>query len=165
MKVKTDTITPQESPEKELLPKDVAREKLKKMMVEESKLVKGVFRCYENPGSVEKISVKKYPTPAEMLMKGQTGGVTPFEKYMRDGETYEIPLYVARFLNGVDATAEHINGKINSCAYAIHSFTWDRNNPNGPQSMVGPDGVPVPVPTRQEYKRRYGFESLEFNIG
>jgi hypothetical protein len=163
MKLKTDAITPTEVQNIARTPKDESRALLKKFMDEETKMVKGIFRCYETPGAREKISVKKYPTKADMLRRNQEGGVEPFEMWMSDGQTYEVPLYVARFLNGTDKTAASVNGKINTCAYPVHGFTWDNGNQSGPQSQIGMDGTPVPVLGPSQWKRRYGFESLEFN--
>lgn len=150
----------QENISQPLSAKEGAARKLKKYMEEESKLVRGRFRSYKNPGAREKISYKKYPTPAEMHKRGETGGVEPFEKWMVDNETYEIPLYVARHLNGVDVTAEAINGKVNSCSYPIHSFISHGGN-LAPSQLDGA-GIPVPIITAQKYERRFGFESLEF---
>lgn len=163
MKTKQDVIDQVDAPHIAKTPLEQSREKLRKFMEEETKLVKGIFRCYENPGATEKVTVKKYPTPAEMSARGQMGGVPPFEKMMADGHTYEVPLYVARFLNGTDATATGVNGKINSCSYPIHGFTWDKNAAMPPPSTTGMDGSPVPLIVPNQFKRRYGFDSLEFN--
>src|SRR5438445_12181867 len=74
-----------------------AKAKLERYIKEETKVVKGIFQFFECPGMSAKISVKKYP------------GVDMFEKEMTDGKEYDIPLYVARFLNGIDVTAEAID--------------------------------------------------------
>ena len=67
--------------------KKEAKEKLDKAYKEESKLVKGVFKNLESPGSEIEFSYKKYPQD-------------PIRKYtLKDGESYEIPLYLARHLN------------------------------------------------------------------
>lgn len=149
-KVKTNTITPEG--EKPVLNID-ARSRLQQFMNEEKKIVKGRFRCYETPGSSTRIQIKKYK---ELPM---------FDMKMMDGEIYEVPLYVARHLNGIDATAQHINGKVNTCSYPVHGFTWNGDNApssahgNGPN---GEGGVPVPLVGVSKRVRRYGFESLEF---
>lgn len=149
------------SPEvKEVSVKEKNKSRLQKFMEDETRLVKGRFRSYQNPGSREKIYFKKYPTRAEMSKRGESGGVEPFEKWMVDNEVYEIPLYVARHLNGTDITAEAVNGKINSCAYPIHSF-MAKGNDLAP-CQLDAAGIPVPVLTSQKYERRFGFESLEF---
>ena len=62
-------------------------------------------------------------------------------------------------------TAQHINGKVNSCSYPIHAFTFQGNQM--PQSVEGSGpngeaGVPVPLIGVAKRVRRYGFESLEF---
>src|ERR1700741_1830553 len=110
-----DSVTPNEmnfSVKKDN--REVTDEKLKELIREETRLVKGMFQCFETPGSTTKIVVKKYP---ERL------GVQPFEKNITDGETYEIPLYVARHLNGIDVTAGALgdankrNTAIGPCSY------------------------------------------------
>ena len=130
--------------------KDLAKDKLKKFMDEESKLVKGRFRCYETPGDKRKIIVKKYPD------------MPVFEKEMIDGELYEIPLYVARHLNGVDVTADSVGGKIYTCSYPIHGFKWENNSP--PPCTADTSGSIVPVSGIVKRTRRYGFESMEFGL-
>ena len=64
----------------------------------------------------------------------------------QDGKEYEVPLWVARHLNGIDATAAGIRGKVNSCAYPVHHYQID------PQSGLSS----VEVGT---VRRRYGFQS------
>ncbi len=142
------------------------REILERFMKEESRLVKGRFRCFETPGSTTRIQHKKYPTTPEMLKRGGTFGVDMFDKTMTDGEVYEIPLYAARWLNGVDVTAKELDGKIGSCSYVTHGFKWSPGQPmptsaqgNGPD---GQGGIPVPIIGVGKRTRRYGFESLEF---
>ncbi|MCE5319398.1 MAG: hypothetical protein LLG04_18790, partial [Parachlamydia sp.] len=114
------------------------------------KLVKGRFKNYETPGAGATIILKKYHEKYMPM----------FTKKMADGEVYEIPLYVARHLNGIDVTAEGVDGKINSCGYLVHSFI---TNPDGTLKKADHDnsGNPVPIFTNK-YQRRYGFESLEF---
>lgn len=151
----------------EMYSKEEGARFLQKMMQEETKLVKGRFRQLESPGKGERIQCKKYPTPADMRKRNQSGGVEPFDKYMVDGEVYEIPLYVARHLNGFDMTARKIDGKVGSCSYPVHGFKWDRNDPMGPASALGAGptgemGVPVPLVGINKRVRRFAFESLEF---
>ncbi len=109
---------------------------LKKMMEEESRMVKGIFRFHECPGGDAKISMKKYPG-------------TPLKFHFRDGEKYTVPLWVARWLNGYDACAVKRNGKIDSCGYPIHENAIDR--------VSGRTLVQV-----GQIRRRMGFESNEF---
>lgn len=115
--------------------KQKAKEKLHKIMQEEMKIVKGIFQFFECPGMSAKITVKKYKEHF-------------FSMDMIDGQEYEIPLYVARFLNGIDVTAEHIGGKVGTCSYPVHSYLMDKNG--------------VPCITEGKRKRRFGFQSLEF---
>lgn len=128
-------------------------ERLQKFIEEETKMVKGRFRCFDNPGSSVRIQVRKYK------------GVPMFDKTMIDEGTYDIPLYVARHLNGIDATATSVNGKINSCSYPVHGFKSENNQLTPSYEGMGPDG-PMLMPTEHIAKRvrRYGFESLEFSV-
>jgi hypothetical protein len=134
--------------------KELAKEALNKFIEEETKLVKGRFRCFETPGASQKIQVLKYP------------GIPMFSKVMMDGEMYEIPLYVARFLNGIDVTATAIGGKVNTCSYPIHGFKSIGNELPASYEGSGPNGeggIPVPMIGVVKRVRRYGFESLEFD--
>lgn len=71
-------------------------DKARAMWKEESRLVKGIFRCHEPSGGSVQFSFRKYKWD-------------PTRKYtMRDGEVYEVPLSVARHLN-------------QNCNYAVHS--------------------------------------------
>lgn len=148
--------------------KEIINNKLKELMKEESRLVKGIFQCFENPGATQKITYKKYPTGAEMRKRGSDGGIEPFSMTMIDGHEYEIPLYVARFLNGTDITAgllgdEKKNTLIGSCSYAIHGFKYAGETPG--QNMLDGGGIPVPIAGITKRVKRYGFQSLEFAHG
>lgn len=146
--------------------KELAKQKLHQMMKEESRLVKGVFQCFETPGDTVKVVVKKYPNEKQ-------GGIPHFEKTMTDGETYEIPLYVARHLNGCDVTANAFTGgegrntNIGTCSYPRHGFVLPSRGaePRLGASGTGPYGdTVVPVATVGIVKRvkRFGFQSMEF---
>jgi hypothetical protein len=153
-------ITPTgESPHVTKSIKELGKEKLKELIKEETRTVKGIFQCFETPGASVKITCRKYP------------GVQPFEKTMTDGETYEVPLYVARHLNGTDASAGAIlpnelrNTNIGSCSYPVHGFKW--SGPQAPQSVMGDvpghaSGIPVPMVGIAKRVKRFGFQSLEF---
>ncbi len=117
--------------------KEANREKLEKFMKEESRMVRGIFKCYECPGASAKISVRKYP--------GQKTTTYVFF----DGGEYEIPLWVARHLNGIDATAESLKGKLHSCGVPVHQHHID---PKTGFSSVEVGSV----------RRRYGFQSMDF---
>src|SRR5271157_216472 len=125
--------------------KQLLDEKLKPYIEEETKVVKGRFRNFETPGGGAHIHVSKYP------------GIAPFSKVMQDGEMYEIPLYVARFLNGVDITAKACDEKIHTCSYPIHGFKWDKDKPS--PSSGDEAGIPVPIVGITKRVKRYGFES------
>jgi hypothetical protein len=130
------------------------KDRLKKFVEEESVLVKGRFRCYETPGSTQRIQQRKYKE------------VPMFDKYMTDGQVYEVPLWVARWLNGIDVTAHSLNGKINSCSYPVHGFKMGNPNDFRPsQEIAGNEGpMLVPMDNIVKRERRYGFESLEFSV-
>lgn len=142
--------------------KELAKEKLRQLMKEESRTVKGIFQCFETPGATVTVNVKKYPDPDQ-------GGIPAFSKTMTDGETYEIPLYVARFLNGVDATAGAMgdankrNINIGTCSYPVHGFksSGDTLASSGQDAR----GIPVPIIGISKRVKRYGFQSLEFAGG
>lgn len=137
--------------------KELGRAKLDEMMKEETKTVKGMFQCFETPGATVKIVVKKYP------------GIPQFEKTMTDGEIYEIPLYVARHLNGIDATAGAVGDpelrrpNIGTCSYPVHGFMMKNNELN--PSVLGEGGAPVPIIGISKRVKRYGFQSMEFASG
>ena len=130
--------------------KDLAMDKMRPFIEEETKLVKGRFRNYETPGGHASVFCSKYP------------GVEPFKKTMFDGEVYEVPLYVARFLNGVDVTAKGCDEKINTCAYPVHAYKHDRNAPMVRSDQDVSGNIILPD-TLKKWTRRYGFESLEFD--
>lgn len=115
--------------------KELAKAKLEAVMNEELKLVRGIFQFLECPGHSTKITVRKY--------KGHF-----FEKDMKDGQEYEVPLYVARFLNGIDVTAEALGGKLGTCSYPVHSHVMDQHG--NPTVSIG------------KRVKRFGFQSLEF---
>lgn len=131
--------------------KPTSQQILDKFKEEETKLVKGRFRNHECPNSTQVIQCLKYK------------GVPMFSKAMTDGEMYEVPLWVARWLNGVDVTAAACGGKINSCAYPTHGFKWDPGQP-APASASGADGIAVPIVGIKKWNRRFSFESLEFDV-
>lgn len=129
------SVTPTEVTAISLDRKEEAKRKLAKFIEEETKMVKGIFQFFECPGSSATVTVKKY--------KGYE-----FAKTMTDGKEYEVPLYVARFLNGIDVTAEAIGGKLGTCSYAVSKYLMDK------------DGNPMVV--NDVRKKRFGFQSLEF---
>lgn len=115
--------------------KEIAKEKLEKIMREELRMVKGIFQNFESPGLSLRLQVRKYKDHF-------------FDMTLEDGKEYEVPLYIARHLNGIDATAEHLNGKLGTCSYAIHSYIVDKNG--------------NPIVSHEKRKKRYGFQSLDF---
>ena len=106
---------------------------LKKMYEEEKQLVKGRFLCFEPRGGQVSFVFRKYEWDQ------------PMEYNLKDGEEYEIPLSVARHLNGIDITAKAINGQLHTCSYPVHHYQQDKT------------GVPsVNVGKRV---RRYAFQT------
>lgn len=132
--------------------KELAKEKLKKIIEEETRPVRGIFQFFECPGGSTKVTVRKYP------------GIPAFEMTMVDGGEYEVPLYVARHLNGIDVTATAINGKIGTCSYPVHGFVMSDGNlqPSALGMAPGHSGIPVPIVGIQKRIKRFGFQSLEF---
>jgi len=111
---------------------------IRKCWKDDSREVKGKFLCFEPRG----------------------GSVTfPFRKYkwddikqytLQDGETYTIPLGVARHLNGIDILAKEQNGNINSCSYPTHQHEQD---------SAGKTSITV-----AKYTRRYAFQTMEGGV-
>lgn len=129
-------------------------EVLVKQAKEESQLVKGRFKNYAVPGGMMEVNQRKFhPALAP-----------PFKKIMFDEGIYEIPLWVARWLNGVDSGAPHINGAVNYCRHPIHGFKHQKQD----EVKFGVEdrgGVPRPSPTEPvKWERRVGFESLTFDM-
>lgn len=98
-------------------------EELRKEREQDHKMVKGIFRCYEPRGGSFTFSFKKHK------------GDEVFTKTMIDGETYEVPLMIAKHLN-------------QNCWYPRHSYILDANG--NPTVNVG------------KKVKRCSFESLEF---
>jgi hypothetical protein len=117
--------------------RELSKKELQTFIDEETKLVKGIFKNFECPGGGAKIVMKKYP------------GVAAFERWMEDNKEYEVPLYVARYLNGIDVTAKAIQGRLGSCSYPVHDYRVDKDTGRSH----------VRVGTRRQ---RFGFQSLEF---
>jgi hypothetical protein len=144
----TETVV---SPEKE-----TAKEKLRKLVEDETKMVKGRFRNYESPGARARVQIKKYKD------------VPMFDMWMSDGQVVEIPLYVARHLNGVDKGSPNIGYRTNTCSVPIHEWRHGMNDPLPRSELgIGPGGepnIPVPLVTTKVYRRRFGFDSLEFDL-
>ena len=138
--------------------KELAQEKLLQLIKEETRMVKGMFQCFETPGATIKIDIRKFP-------EKQPYGVPAFSKTMTDGYTYEVPLYVARHLNGIDATAgacsDHPNPNIGTCSYPVHGFLWQQGQPM-PNAGQDVKGVPVPLIGIAKRVKRFGFQSMEF---
>lgn len=119
---------------------DVKNPRLIAFMEEECKPVKGIFKNFECPGGSAHIVQAKYPNQPVL------------NQILQDGQEYEIPLWAARYLNGIDVTAEELGGKIGSCSYAKFNYEI-------------PEGGGTPVPLIGARRQRYGFQSLDFFKG
>lgn len=117
--------------------KERDNEELMRFMKEECRPVKGIFKNYECAGGSVPFTMAKYPRQPI------------FSATMQDGEEYEVPLWVARALNGIDVTAKERKGKVGFCSYPIHSYTIDKNTGKS-------------VPSVGTYRQRFGFQSLDF---
>jgi hypothetical protein len=103
----------------------------------------------------------------EELIKEETKIVRGIFQYM-----YEIPLYVARFLNGVDVSAGAMgdsntrNANIGTCSYGVHGFQMA--GANGQMTAGYEAHVPqlgntiVPIVGITKRVKRFGFQSTEF---
>jgi hypothetical protein len=134
--------------------KDLVKEKIAELIKEETVIVRGIFQCFESPGATATITCRKYP------------GVQMFSKTMKDGNVYDIPKYVARFLNGTDVSAGAVDNPnkgttlIGTCGYGVHGFKMD---PQGELQQSREDnGIAVPIVGITKTVRRYGFQSTDF---
>jgi hypothetical protein len=132
------------------LTEESPQERLRKLREEEIKLVRGRFRNFESPGGSLRVQIKKYKE------------VAMFDKTLSDNCEYEIPLYVARHLNGVDHIAHELNGKINTCSYPVHGHLM--SGTEWAPSHQDEHGVPMASVQVAKWIRRYGFESLQFEM-
>jgi hypothetical protein len=124
---------------------ETPQQRLARVREEELKLVKGIFRNYENPGFDEYVCYEKYK------------GVPKFAQRMWDGQEYEIPLYIARFIQGYEALAPEGYRKTNSCAIPVGQIIHTDTGPAVPQTK---SGSPITAPMR--WQRRIGFEVAGF---
>jgi hypothetical protein len=115
--------------------KEQSKKLLKKFMDEELKLVRGIPQNHETPGGTIAVNIVKYPGHS-------------FCKVLQDGVETEVPLYVARFLNGIDVTATGLKGKLGTCSYPISTNLMDKDGNY--------------IISNEKRKRRYGFQSIEF---
>ncbi len=137
------TATPKMREQKKSAPREIKNPKLLEFMKQECVPVKGIFKNYECADATAHIIQSKYPRHPEL-------NPTPmFNQVLQDGQEYEVPLWVARWLNGTDITATARDGKIGSCSYPKYEY----NLPEGSANLV---------PIAGAGKQRYGFQSLEF---
>lgn len=109
---------------------------LKRMWKDESRIVKGRFLCFEPIGGSVTFVFRKYPWDQAT------------EYTFIDDKEYDIPLAVARHLNGIDITAKKIDGKIHTCSYPVHQYKKQKDSD-------------VPAPDIGKYTRRFAFQTLE----
>ena len=105
--------------------RSISAKAMEAMRKKDNKIVKGVFRCFEPRGGNMTFSFKKY------------AGDEVLHYNMTDGDTYEIPLMVAKHLN-------------NNCWYPKHTHVLDAN---------GKASVEI-----GKKVHRCTFESLEFQF-
>ncbi len=101
----------------------ISDQEMRNMREKDHKIVNGIFRCYEPREGSMSFCFKKYK------------GDEVLEYDMKDGDTYEIPLMVAKHLN-------------QECWYPKHTHVLDANG--NPSVEVG------------KKVQRCSFESLEF---
>jgi hypothetical protein len=103
--------------------KEEAKSRWSALYQEEKRLVRGKFKDLECPGGIKEFSFRKFKED-------------PLRNYsFKDGEVYEVPLYVARHLNS-------------NCSYPTYTF---KNDEAGrPQTTVS------------ERVHRTSFQSLDF---
>lgn len=101
----------------------ITTEEMNKQREKDHRMVKGVFRCFEPRGGSFTFSYKQYR--GDQILKYT----------MVDGETYEVPLMVAKHLN-------------QNCWYPRHSYVLDANG--------------LPTVNQGSKVKRCSFESLEF---
>ena len=86
--------------EKPMNTRKISPDEMRKMRDKDNKVVKGIFRCYEPRGGSFSFAFKKYK------------GDKVLKYTMQDGQTYDVPLMVAKHLN-------------QNCCYAVHSHVMD----------------------------------------
>jgi len=103
--------------------KEEAKLRWKALYDEEKRMVRGKFKDLECPGGIKEFTFRKFKED-------------PLRNYsFKDGEIYEVPLYVARHLN-------------TQCSYPSHTF---KNDEQGrPQTVIS------------ERIHRTSFQSLDF---
>lgn len=103
--------------------KKEAAEKINEMKREDLRMVKGIFKNLECPGGCVKFYQRKYKEEPVR------------EYFMWDGREYEVPLYVAKYLN-------------TNCAVPVHTMSVDA------------DGKPIE--TIGQFRNRFAFISRDF---
>ena len=144
----TGNVTPIETPSLLRPEKEVIKQKLEEIIEKDKRLVKGTFVYEEFPGSAFTFKNTKY--------KGVSCNIT-----MADGQVYEIPKWLADFINGKDASKDVFNENAdrttNTCAVPINYYKTGANDPLKP--MI--DGHNIPV-IEQKYKKKMRFIPLTF---
>lgn len=108
---------------KPLNTRKITQDEMRKQREADHKVVKGVFRCYEPRGGSFTFSFKKYK------------GDKTLTYTLVDGETYDVPLMIAKHLN-------------QNCWYPRHSHVMDASG--------------NPTVSQGQKVKRCSFESLEF---
>tara|TARA_Y100000034_G_C6846307_1_gene383408 strand:+ start:326 stop:682 length:357 start_codon:yes stop_codon:yes gene_type:complete len=103
----------------------ITPDEMRKMREKDHKMVKGIFRCYEPRGGSFTFNFKKY------------SGDKILKYTMEDGQTYDVPLMVAKHLN-------------QNCWYPKHCHVMDANG--------------MPTVDKNTKIKRCSFDSLEFMV-
>ena len=101
----------------------ITPDEMRKLREKDHKIVKGIFRCYEPRGGSFTFCFKKYK------------GDQTLKYTMVDGETYDVPIMVAKHLN-------------QNCWYPRHTHVLDGNG--------------NPTVNSGKKVNRCSFDSLEF---
>jgi len=116
------SITPTQAPNLVRPEKEQIKAKLEEIIAKDTKIVKGTFVYEEYPGSHF-----HFKLPAKYK------GVS-FDKDMQDGQVYEIPKWVADWINGRDESKDAFNPNANK---VTHSCQVPKN-----KFQVGKDELP-----------------------
>jgi hypothetical protein len=115
------------------------RAKLRSIMDDEKRMVTGKFIYHECPGGTVAVFQRKYKE------------LPAFKETFVDGNTYTVPMWVARFLNGYDKSSASYGNMIQSGAYPRYQHeTQSKTNSVAGLQSVG------------EWKRRFSFQSMDF---
>lgn len=125
-----------------MMSKDELKRKLHKLMLEESRMVTGRFLYHELPGGCINVFQRKYKD------------LPIFRETLVDQCTYTVPLWVARFLNGIDKSSAAYEGVIHSGAFPRYKHETKADGLGGVLNLE-PIG---------SWTRRFSFQSMDFLV-